>query len=322
MAPSSMADVAVEAPTESPAVTESTPSTPASAPSTSAARPDIRGETEAAWKQAAGADSPSDAPREIPPPAQPATQADGLAATPAPDGRLPLARHKAILEETRAKADREIAEIKQKFAWAEKITPQQAEQGTALINWLQRDPAGALAFLQQQHERAQPPAPKADPMPPPDVELQDGSKFYSADAAVKLMEWRERQLEAKITGQFAPMLQTVALERLQAQTKAEATELRAFYHANFHMFKELEPEIKDLMFRNPNMSPETAHALAYKQKGLAKERESWEAERAGRLQQKAGAASVIPGRAQPSTPKADRDKSMKEIIAEAWHASA
>jgi hypothetical protein len=317
-----MADVAVEAPTESPAVAESTPSTPVSAPSTSTAPPDIRGETEAAWKQAAGADSPSDAPRETPPPAQPATQADGLAATPAPDGRLPLARHKAILEETRAKADREIAEIRQKFAWAEKITPQQAEQGTALITWLQRDPAGALAFLQQQHERAQPPAPKADPMPPPDVELQDGQRFYSADAAVKLMEWRERQLEAKITGQFAPMLQTVALERLQAQTTAEATQQRAYYHAKFPMFKELEADIKDLCLRDPNLSIEHAYVLAYAEKGRAKERESWEAERAGRLQQKAGAASVIPGRAQPSTPKADRDKSMKEIIAEAWHASA
>lgn len=322
MAASYMADVALEVTTDTPAATETTPSTPASAPSTAAATPDIRGETEAAWKQAASADSPSDAPRETPPPAQPATQADGLAATPAPDGRLPLARHKAILEETRAKADREIAELKQRFAWAEKVTPQQAEQGLALIQWLQRDPGGALAFLQQQHERSQPPAPKADPMPEPDIELENGQRFYTADAAVKLMEWRERQLEAKINGQFAPMLQTVALERLQAQTTAEASQQLAYYHAKFPLFKELEREIKDLCLRDPNLSIEHAYVLAYAEKGRAKERESWEAERAGRLQLKAGAASVIPGRPQPSTPKADRDKSMKEIIAEAWHAGA
>jgi hypothetical protein len=318
MAPSSMADVAVEAPTESPAVAESTPSTPASAPSTSAAPPDIRGETEAAWKQAAGADSPSDAPREIPPPAQPATQADGLAATPAQTGHIPLDRHQAVLTKQRNEADRQIAEIRQKYAWAEQLSPE--DQGT--IRWLLKDPAGAIAYLQQRHAQHQPAPPPADPEPQADIELQDGSKFYSAGQQQKWAEWRERKLEQRITGQFAPMLQNIALKELQTQTNNEASQLRAYYHAKFRGFKELEPDIKELCLKNPNMSIEHAYSLVFNEKGLAKERESWEAERAGRLQQKAGAASVIPGRAQPSTPKADRDKSIKEIVRESWQSAS
>lgn len=320
---SHMADVALEVTTDTPASTEPTPSAPASAPSTAAAPTDIRGETEAVWKEeTARAGSPPDAPRETPPPAQPATQADGLAATPAPDGRLPLARHKAILEETRAKADREIAEVRQKYAWADSLSPQDQRK----VQWLLEDPAAALAYLQQQHARSQPAPPPEDPEPQADVELQDGSRFYSAAQQQKWAEWRERKLEAKISGQFQPMLQTIALERLQQQTNAEATSQLTAYRSKFRMFKELEPDIKALCLRDPNLSIPEAYAHVFNEKGLdtplAKERETVGVDRAGRLQQKLGAASVIPGRPQPSTPKADRDKSMKEIIAEAWHASA
>jgi hypothetical protein len=313
-----MADVALEAPTESPAVAESTPSTPASAPSSASAPTDIRGETEAVFKEMAGAGSPPDASRELPPPAQPATQADGLAATPAQTGHIPLDRHQAVLTKQRNEAQAQIDEIRQKYAWADKLSPQDQRK----VQWLLEDPAGAIAYLQQEHARRQPAAPPDDPEPQADVELQDGSRFYSAQQQQKWAEWRERKLEARITGQFAPMLQNIALKELQAQTNAEATQLRAYYHANLHLFKELEPDIKALCLQNPHLSIPEAHGLVYKQKGLAKDRESWEAERAGRLQQKAGAASVIPGRAQPSTPKADRDKSIKEIVKESWQSAS
>lgn len=317
-----MADETLDTSTTSATATADAPSSPPPSSGSSAAPTDIAGETAAAWKQAEAAGSPPAAARETPPPAQPATQADGIAATPAPDGRLPLARHQAILKEAREKADREIAEIRQKFAWAEKVTPQQAEHGIALISWLQRDPAGALDFLQRQHERSQPPAPKADPMPEPDVVLGDGSKFYSADAALKLMEWRERQLEAKITGQFAPMLQNLALKELQAQTTAEATQQLTYYREKFPQFKELEKDIKAACLQNPNLSIEHAYILAYAEKGRAKEREQWDAERAGRLQTKGAATSIAPGTPRPLTPKADRDKSIKEIAREAYQSAS
>jgi hypothetical protein len=315
-----MADVASDVLTDTPATTESTPSAPASVPSSpTSASPDIRGETEAVFKEMAGAGSPPDAPRETPPPAQPATQADGLAATPAPTGYIPLDRHQAVLTKQRNEAQAQFAEFQRKVAWAEKLSPQDQRK----VQWLLEDPASALAYLQQEQARRQPAAPPEDPEPQADVELHDGSRFYSAPQQQKWAEWRERRLEQRLTGQFAPILQQIALERLQTQANTEATQLREQYHAKFHLFKELEPDIKALCLRDPNLSIPEAYALVYNEKGRAKERESWEAERAGRLQLKAAASTVVPGRAQPSTPKADRDKSARDIVREefARHAS-
>jgi hypothetical protein len=318
-----MADVPLESTATTATTTAETPSSsPASTSSSAPATDNIARETAAAFQEAEAAASRSAESRETPPPAQPATQADGLAATPAPDGRLPLARHKAILEETRAKADREIAEIRQKFAWADKVTPQQVEQGTALINWLQRDPAGAIDFLQRQHQRTQPaPAPEPPRMPEPDVELGDGSRFYSAQGVQQLLTWQREQIESGIDGRYGPMLQEAALAKLQAQTDSEARQGVAYYRETFPLFKDLEKDIKALALANPHLSIEHAYALVYADKGRAKERENWEAERAGRLQTKAAASTVAPGMPRPMTPKADRDKSIREITMEAFAAA-
>lgn len=191
----------------------------------------------------------------------------------------------------------------------------------SLAKWLEVDPAGAIKFLQEQQAKHQPSAP--EPEPEPDVVLADGSKFYSADAVRKMAEHREKQLEAKLDGKFGPMLQRIAMRELQEQSKAEAQQWRAYYHQHYPQFQALETDIKSLCLKHPDLSIEQAWAHVYAQKGRAKDHEAWLADHtkttqhaAGRLQTKVAASSVAPGAPRPVTPKADKDKSTREIIRE------
>jgi len=307
-----------EAPASSPTPAASTPAaTPPSAPKS------VVDETTAVFramrdKAAPAAPSPAEPAGTAPAQAAIAPAAAGEAPPPV-RGPIPYDRHQAVITNARREAREEAEkELKAKLGWAERFNPQEAEQGTALVRWLQADPEGAISFLQRQRQGQQPAAPAAPQMPEPDVVLGDGSKFYSADGAQKLLEWRDQQLEARINGRYGPMLQEAAMAKLQAQATTEATGLLQHYRANFPKFKELEKDIKTLCLQNPSLSLSDAYVYVFRDKGLPAERASWESERAGQLARKAAASSVQPGAAQPGTPRPNSAKSTLEITREVF----
>jgi len=320
-----MADLAPDTAAAPPASTESSPApsapatpSPAAAPAPSAPK-SIADETAAAFRAAREKTAPAGSSPAEPDGTAPAQAARVPAAageaTPPVRGPIPYDRHEAVLTRARREAREEAEkELRGKFGWAESLTPE--DQGT--LQWLLKDPAGAIAYLQQKHARSQPAPPPEDPEPQADVRLEDGSTFFSAAQQAKWAEWRERKLEERINGRFGPMLQEAALSKLNAQATSEATQLRQYYHTNFPMFKELESDIKDLMLKHPSLSPEHAYTLVFRDKGLAKQREAWESERAGQLARKAAASVAPPGAAQPGTPRPNRDKSTLEITREVF----
>ncbi len=322
-----------ELPSADPTTTPTTTSEPASPPADSSSpadspsprrAPSIAGETAAVFKQLREKTPPAGSPPADPTSASPAQaarapDAAGEAEPPA-RGPIPFDRHQAVLTRARREAREEAErELRQKFGWAERLNPQEAEQGTALIRWLQADPEGALSFLQRQRQASAPAAPAAPTMPEPDVVLGDGSKFYSAQGVAKLMEWRDQQVEERINGRFGPLLQKVALSELKTQAQAEATQAVQYYRTTFPMFKDLEKDIKALCLKNPNLPIEHAYAIALREKGLPSQRAAWDAERTGQLARKAAASSVQPGTPRPATPRSDREKTPKEVAREVFN---
>lgn len=321
-----MADLAPDtaaAPPASPAPSPApaAPATPSPAAAPAPAPKSIADETAAVFRAKRAAAAPAESSPAEPTGTAPAQAAIAPAAAgeapPPVRGPIPYDRHEAVLTRARREAREEAEkEVRGKFAWAEKLSPE--DQGT--IQWLLKDPHSAIAYLQQRHAKAQPPAPPDTPaMPEPDITLGDGQQFYSAGQAQKLLEWRDEQLESRINGRYGPMLQEAALSKLQAQATTEATQYRQYYHANFPMFKELEADIKDLCLKNPQLSIEHAYTLVFRDKGLAKQREAWESERAGQLARKAAASSTPPGAAQPATPRPNSSKSTLQVTTEMWN---
>ena len=51
-------------------------------------------------------------------------------------------------------------------------------------------------------QRAQPAGRSTDPMPPPDGEYADGTKGYTPDGLAKLLDWRDRQTEARVASRI------------------------------------------------------------------------------------------------------------------------
>jgi hypothetical protein len=321
-----MADLVPDSATAPPATTEATPPSAPATPApvaTPSAPKSIADETAAVFRakreSAAPAES-SPADPDSPSPAQAARVPDVAGVAPLPArGPIPYDRHEAVLTRARREAREEAEkEYRQKLGWAERLNPQEAEAGANLLRWLHADPEGAISFLQRQRQGQSPAAPAAPPRPEPDVILADGSQFYSAEGAQQLVAWRDQQLVAQIDGRYGPLLHEAALAKVQAQAQTDATQYRQYYHANFPLFKELETDIKALCLQHPDLSIEHAYTLVYRDKGRAKERESWEAERAGHLARKAAASSAQPGAAQPGTPRPNSAKSIREITAEVF----
>jgi hypothetical protein len=324
-----MADLAPDtaaAPPASPAPSPApaAPATPSPAAAPAPAPKSIADETAAVFRAKRAATAPAESSPAEPTGTAPAQAAIAPAAAgeapPPVRGPIPYDRHQAVITNARREAREEAEkELRGKLGWAEKLDPKEAENGANIMRWYAADPEGAIAFLQRQRGDQKPATP-ADPGPPePDVVLEDGSKFYSAAAQQKYAEYREQKLMAQIDGRYGPMLQKAALAELTARSQSEAMQLRQHYHTNFPMFKELEADIKDLCLKNPSLSISDAYVYVFRDKGLTKQRETWESERAGQLARKAAASSTPPGAAQPATPRPNRDKTTIQVATEVWN---
>jgi hypothetical protein len=182
-------------------------------------------------------------------PAAPAAPGDGSD----PEGPIPFARHKEILEAERKRAadlETRVAGV----AWAEELqqsglTPQQVKQATALLREFEGDPAGLLAKLQQQDPalsqtvrkwasallglsanghgtNGQSATDDQEPQPDQWGQFPDGVKpIYSPEQRQKWIEWQQRQMDAR----FRPIEERFAAEdAAKAEQQTAARNAQAF----------------------------------------------------------------------------------------------
>lgn len=283
-------------------------------------------ETAAVFRQMTEAGAPGSSPGASPAPSdpnRPARGADGTAEADAPvHGEAPPARIQAAVKNAREQATREAEQaFHQRYGPASEL-----DSGVKLFRALQQDPRGFLAFLQSQLTAQGVPDAPAAPAPPqeptPDLEFEDGRKAYSADQLRKWQEWHSAQLQTKLDEKFGPMLQEHALTKLQVSAKHEAQQIITKLRAEWPMFSELEEDIKDRMLKDGQLSHYDAYIAALRDKGLPSLREQATADRTGQLQRKAAASTVQPGAARPATPRTDRQKTTRELTAEAFALAA
>jgi len=109
-------------------------------------------------------------------------------------------------------------------------------------------------------------APAQDEMPQPDYDLGNGQFTYSVEGLQKRDEWLARQVEARITKQFAPLTQKLEQEKqaLAAQQLIEvnipaATKQLQRMEASRPLFKEHKREILAKLQADPTLAVEDAY---------------------------------------------------------------
>ena len=240
-------------------------------------------------------------------------------------GPLPWERHKAILEKTRKEYDEKLA----KLSWAEKLGPQDPEKVAERLRVLElaeKYPAEFAARIAKdprfsqylQPPTPQPKAPTQDEqMPTPDIELEDGRKFYSADQQFKLMEWQQRQIEkryAPIETQFrGQQAWNTALQK-NAQLLADAR--------TWEGFTENEAAIKAAMMKDVRATLESAYRNVVIPK-LKSDRAAIDAEARktilAELNSKSSASTEQPGRTAVTAPKTYRRGQTEDAVRDAFN---
>lgn len=237
-------------------------------------------------------------------------------------GAIPVERVRAILQNARKKA---AAETEGRYAWAKDVQPEQYAQHREILNWLDNDPVAFYKFLDSQlkahptyAQALQParPAAQADPEPKPDLQLADGTFTYSRDQFNKLFEWRERQLEQRVTQKFAPLQDAfdkqARLSSGMAKAQAAIDEARTWQG-----FNENIKDIYSLMKADKRVTLESAYRRVVVPK-LAQsdkdKRESLRQEILQELKSKPAANTETPGRVTNAAPASYKGKSTEEIM--------
>lgn len=159
-----------------------------------------------------------------------------------------------------------VNERANRLAWAESHDPGEVEEATKLWRWFDQDPQGAYDYLTGAMRRGghlPPAAPAPQPgstprftdpstgRPLPDVIIQEtGQKFYSAEQADKLTDWKAAQLEERIKAIEGSSLQT----QTQQQARAMLAEAE-----RWEGFRESAQEIYDAMRKDKRLSLEGAY---------------------------------------------------------------
>lgn len=314
------------------------PAAPTPSPSSSGAPPDtslidIAGETAAAFadytEDADASGSPPDAPPDPSAQARAARAPDGpseAGSQPRPsNGFVPTADHISAVENARKKGREDaLAEAKQKWGWADGLNQADVQTSSRMYAWLQQDPRRFIAFVQNQlgPDGQSAAAAPADPEPEPDIPLTDGRFVYSAERMREWQAWNRRQLTQEFEKTYGPTRDRVQLQTLAANAAQEMSGMVAQARAEWPLFADNEAEIKAAIKKDERPITATtlhdAYLTVLRTVGLKKAQDRWEAERTGRLQQKAAATTVAPGAPRAVTPRADREKSTREITAEVF----
>lgn len=213
-------------------------------------------------------------------------------------GPIPFDRHKAALENLRTEKQRELDTLKQRFAWAEHVTPQQAAEAFRLWQYVQQNPEEAISVIQAHRQQAAGP-------PPPDLRAEDGTAVYSAPQMQKLLDYQQQLLLQQFESKLSPVQQQYeairqAEQRQQATT--EATSIVTTARTNWPEFKSLEPGIKARMVSDPTLTLESAYIAEFSQRGRPLMEEQLRSQQTAALQSKTAANTTRPG-VPPTTPQ-------------------
>jgi hypothetical protein len=160
-------------------------------------------------------------------------------------GSIPVPRVRKILENARKKAAAEATAGYAGLDWAKGLTKDEVEAAVNLTRFANEQPT---EFVRRAIERLRSdpdttpemqrildsysakPAEKSeegekDVRPAPDVLLEDGRLVYSDAQQTKLLDWHERQLEAKFTAKLAPLEQKAKREDGLRAIEERATEV-------------------------------------------------------------------------------------------------
>lgn len=174
----------------------------------------------------------------------------------------------------------------------------------------------------QQQVAQQPAVSVDDPMPEPDQELSDGSRVFSMEGLQRLLDWKARQVEQKVTQTIEQRYKPIESE-WQERRRIEATlpVVRAKLEeaSKWPLFNESEEEITRVLAANPRMSLESAYQhvvfpkFQAEREKLAADRNKLRQELLAELKQ-APTSTAVPARATKPNPPAAGPRSLEDII--------
>lgn len=191
--------------------------------------------------------------------------------------------------------------------WAEEHDPQEVSESVQLRRWFDTDPRGAYDYVTGLMKRGgylNEPAPRpsspggdqfTDPKsgrPLPDIIIREtGQRFYSADQAEALVEWRAGQLEGRI--------KTIEGRETVTDAQQEARAILNDAQRNWEGFSDYAEDIFKEMRRDKRITLETAYRRVVVPKIGQLKRQALMAEANERAN--AGTGGLNPGAPAPSS---------------------
>lgn len=237
-----------------------------------------------------------------------------VVAAPEKAGPIPFDRHKAALDNARAKA---AEEAEAKYRWLQQYGDQNALQTRlSVLQRAEQDPAGfARDFLHaagidpRTLVQQAAPQPAQDPRPDPDILLENGQTTYSHERLQQLLEWERRQLTSQFQSELAPIKQERVVKEMQEKSLGQARQLLATA-AQWPGFAEHKDEIKALLKSDPHITLHDAYIKVVPQKLTDQAYQKALAD----LQQKAGAASTPAARVTGTAPADPASMSIRDAL--------
>lgn len=287
----------------------------------------------------------------IVPPAADGSEGSTPATGDSPQGPIPFDRHKAALENARAKA---IEEWDQQYGWAKQVQPQEFQQiqqiarhfaGGDVLTGIQsllaearKDPA-VDAQLRSFHARAlaaargqQPAQAEQEPQPDLPIQLEDGRvvHLYSAEQQAKREAFLQKQWLSQVKQEFQPVTETVEAYKAREAALAKQQEIAQYVestHADVVTWPGMDDKANQVavaeelkrMRVNEDDPREVSLALnaAWRKVVAPKLSAKGESTLLENLQRKAAAStSINPGSAASTTPRSY--KSFNDLPAEMW----
>lgn len=266
-------------------------------------------------------------------------QTDAPAEDDSTEGEPPKERWGAILKNQRQKAADEARQaVQAEYAWAKDLAGLPEQERAALVGLhrglntnavqtvqqlqqaLAANPAYAAQLQAQQASTAPPVQAKQDVEPQPDLENKsDGSLVYSAKRMQEWSQWRERQLEQRLTSTFEQQLapvQEVVADHQRSQVVSGMASMLGQFDAEVPGFKEHHPAVAAEIQKDQQLlilsdtDPRAAVEVAWSRLHRASEpdrtkalRKTLEAEIRANFQQKAAAGSANPATPNVTAPK-------------------
>lgn len=253
------------------------------------------------------------------PPASVTPDPDTPRGTRLPDGTFapPEARWPTILENQRTKAAKEAEDrVRQEYAWAKDVAEEQRAmlpKALQLAQWLDQDPEGAVAWLQQQ-VASRVSAPQEAPRPDGGIRLEDGTvvPVFTAEGQQAREKWLQQQWEAQIDQRLQPLdgiIEAYETQRASESMRGAIAKMESA-HQHFAAHKadvlaemKADPELWEFAGHYPERAMQVAFARVMETKVLPTLAGHQRSQVVTDLQRKSAATTIRPSAAAVTVPK-------------------